>query len=422
MAEPTSPQPPSALTASGRIASIDIVRGLTILVMIFVNDLAGVKGAPAWMKHFYPYDADGMTFVDIVFPAFLFIVGMAIPFALGRRLDRGELLLPILRHVGIRTLGLLIIGVFMVNSYTISGEGFLNPNLWSFLMYAGVILVWNQMPREPGRRRTLGLAARGIGILFLVIMAVVYRGAGEPGFIEMRTQWWGILGLIGWAYLVACIVFFLLRKNVAGMVGAMAILYLVFVADRVGFFNSLQGLKQYVDIGSMLGSLAAITVSGLILGTILTPDSPVQGHARRIRWALWYGLALYIAGRLTYSLHGVHKMFILNKNAATPPWCLISSAWTVWTWVLIYWLVDVKGWRKWSIVLRPAGENPLFAYILQPMLYAGFSLVFLVLGTSDLYARLGESFAIGFWRALLFAFGVTWLAGYLKKIGLRLRL
>ena len=54
---------------------------MTILVMIFVNDLAGVRGAPAWMKHIHPSDADGMTFVDVVFPAFLFIVGTSIPSA-----------------------------------------------------------------------------------------------------------------------------------------------------------------------------------------------------------------------------------------------------------------------------------------------------------------------------------------------------
>ena len=72
--------------SSGRIASIDALRGLTILVMIFVNDLGGVIGAPAWMKHYFPYDADGMTFVDVVFPAFLFIVGMSIPFAIGKKI------------------------------------------------------------------------------------------------------------------------------------------------------------------------------------------------------------------------------------------------------------------------------------------------------------------------------------------------
>ncbi|WP_315820042.1 DUF5009 domain-containing protein [Paraflavitalea speifideaquila] len=72
-----------------RILSIDVFRGITILVMIFVNDVAGVSGIPSWMKH-VPADADAMTFVDLVFPAFLFIVGMSLPFALNNRLAKGD--------------------------------------------------------------------------------------------------------------------------------------------------------------------------------------------------------------------------------------------------------------------------------------------------------------------------------------------
>ena len=56
-----------------RILSIDAFRGITILVMIFVNELAGIHDIPEWMKHM-PADADAMSFVDVVFPAFLFIV------------------------------------------------------------------------------------------------------------------------------------------------------------------------------------------------------------------------------------------------------------------------------------------------------------------------------------------------------------
>ena len=75
--------------SSQRILSIDIFRGLTILTMVFVNDLASVANIPQWMKHM-PADADAMTFVDVVFPAFLFIVGMSIPFAVKNRISKGQ--------------------------------------------------------------------------------------------------------------------------------------------------------------------------------------------------------------------------------------------------------------------------------------------------------------------------------------------
>src|SRR5579871_4525388 len=105
---------------SKRLLSLDALRGLTILVMIFVNDVAGVAGTPAWMKHIQPPNADGMMFVDVVFPAFLFIVGTSIPFAIGGRLGRGEPMGRVWLHILGRTLSLLILGVFMVNEDDVS--------------------------------------------------------------------------------------------------------------------------------------------------------------------------------------------------------------------------------------------------------------------------------------------------------------
>ena len=75
----TSPTLTTNVLATQRIFSIDAFRGVTILVMIFVNELAGVGGLPAWTKH-AEADANTMTYVDVVFPAFLFIVGMSVPF------------------------------------------------------------------------------------------------------------------------------------------------------------------------------------------------------------------------------------------------------------------------------------------------------------------------------------------------------
>ena len=98
-----------------RILSIDALRGITILVMIFVNELAGVRDIPQWMKHM-PADADAMSFVDVVFPAFLFIVGMSIPFAINNRLKKGDSAWQLQLHILFRTLGLLVLGVFLVNT------------------------------------------------------------------------------------------------------------------------------------------------------------------------------------------------------------------------------------------------------------------------------------------------------------------
>ena len=67
-----------------RIASIDILRAVTMLLMIFVNDLWTLKGIPLWLEHTQAND-DGMGLADSVFPAFLFIVGLSIPYAIAAR-------------------------------------------------------------------------------------------------------------------------------------------------------------------------------------------------------------------------------------------------------------------------------------------------------------------------------------------------
>ena len=126
-----------------RILSIDAFRGITILVMIFVNELAGIRDIPQWLKHM-PADADAMTFVDAVFPAFLFIVGMSIPFAINSRLAKGDSFWQLQQHILFRTLGLLVLGFFMVNAEEGYNESLMgiSINLWSLLFFEGVILIW----------------------------------------------------------------------------------------------------------------------------------------------------------------------------------------------------------------------------------------------------------------------------------------
>src|SRR5882724_9704058 len=125
-----------------------------MFTMIFVNDLAGApkRLVPDWMVHFSDRHrgGNGMTFVDLVFPGFLFIVGMSIPFALGSRLNKGEALWKTLLHVVVRTLSLLFIGILMVNESPDSGKLGWSAPLWSALMFLSAILAFCSIspPRE----------------------------------------------------------------------------------------------------------------------------------------------------------------------------------------------------------------------------------------------------------------------------------
>jgi heparan-alpha-glucosaminide N-acetyltransferase len=395
-----------------RVDSLDILRGLTVLVMLFVNDLAGVAGVPAWMKHIQPSTADGMTFVDVVFPAFLFIVGLSLPLAIERRFSRGESISSVAGHIGIRVASLLVIGVFMVNSDNASHQGWLHPAVWVLLFYGAVCLVWMNLPgvRRSGWFRIAGLA-------LLVVLAFAFRGPGsQTALLELRPSWWGILGLIGWAYLVASVIYLVARRNAVVLAGVIPLLYCVYFADQVGFFTSFSAIDRWVDIGSMLGSHAAITTSGALLGLSLV--APARSHRSRLISAILIGSAFAVAGTLLHSLHALDRMFIYNKNAATPAWCLLSSAWTAWLWAGIYWLIEVSGLRQGTGWVRCAGQNALFAFILGPIAYTLVSLP----GIRYPHAWLGARFSTGLLRSIAFAVAATCLTGLLQHRRLALKL
>ena len=85
-----------------------------MLLMIFVNDFWTLKNIPDWLKH-APADFDGMGFSDIIFPLFLFIVGLSIPYAIEARINKGENSQNIFLHILKRSISLIIMGVLMVN-------------------------------------------------------------------------------------------------------------------------------------------------------------------------------------------------------------------------------------------------------------------------------------------------------------------
>jgi heparan-alpha-glucosaminide N-acetyltransferase len=423
MDRPAQVGPPQLLFRPGdRIASIDVARGLTILLMVFVNDIAGVAGLPMWMMHYEPFDADGMTFVDIIFPAFLFIVGMSIPFALGRRLARPGAVTGTLGHVGLRTISLLIIGVFMVNTGNYAAEGaVLSKAVWTLLMYTGVILVWAHWPFR-GLRPAVRWALTLTGVAFLIVAAVLFRGPGEVALIELRTQWWGILGLIGWAYLVGCVAFLAFRSNLTALAGAIAVLYCLYIADAAGAFDALTWITRRVQIGSMFGSHGAITVSGVLLGVVLLPGSPVRGHGQRMVWALGFAAFMAFAAVLLHSARDVHDMFIVNKVFATPAWSLWSVAITVWVWLAIYWVLDVLKVSRGTVWLGLAGQNALLAYILAPIIYALFVVMADAFGTTNWYAIPGRNPWAGLGRGVLLAVIICAVAGSLRRGGFTLKL
>jgi predicted acyltransferase len=412
-----SPSPALETPRAPRVLSIDLLRGADVLLMLFVNEVAGVAGAPAFLLH-RPSSFDGMTITDLVFPAFLFIVGIAVPFALGGRLRRGQAPGEVWRHVVLRSFALVVMGVLMVNAEH-GVSGWLSAPAWNILATIGVLLVWGAPEEGWGRVRRSWL--RAAGLVLLLFVALAYRNPEVTGWIHLRPYWWGILGLIGWAYLGVASLYLLSRDRPAILAGAIALFYCVALADAAGSLAWLSTLRPLV--GPVVGTHGALVLAGALLGVLLRrhlQEGPsAWGFAAR---ALGYAAALGAAGLLLRSLSGVHPAFIISKNHATAPWGLVSSALTTAGWVVIFVLVDVRGRKRWPRSFAIAGENPLVAYLMAPFLLSLFALSAPLLGGRNVYAGLGETTAIGLVRSAVFAWLVVRLTGWMRSKGVRIQL
>jgi len=384
--------------------------------MLFVNEMAGVKDTPLFLRHM-PGRADGMTITDIVFPAFLFITGMAIPLALGARLSRGDSRAAVWRHVLGRTAVLLFLGVLMINAEHASANATVPPALWNILMTAAVVLVFAAPAAEGADRRW-----RLVGLALLLVLILVYRGDGVSGWFQVRPYWWGILGLIGWAYLVAASAYLLAGERPAVLVGVVALLYLVALADEANAIGVLRAIRPVVHVGRALGAHGALVLSGAVLGLALrrhrAEARPAAGFAIP---ALGFALACAVAGGLVHALHDVHPAFEISKIRATAAWCLLSAAWTALAWTATYASVDVAGHGRWPRAIATAGENALVIYLLAPLLLSVFEVIGVGLGWNP-YESLGRSLAVGVVRSVVFAWVVVRLSGWMRARGLRLRL
>src|SRR5579859_1837786 len=92
-----------------RLASIDAFRAITMLLMIFVNDLILDFNVPEWLEHAKEGE-DRLGLADTVFPAFLFIVGLSIPLAIKAGRHRGDTPMAAIGHILRRSLALLVMG------------------------------------------------------------------------------------------------------------------------------------------------------------------------------------------------------------------------------------------------------------------------------------------------------------------------
>ena len=303
-----------------RLASLDAFRGFDILVMVFVNYLAGMSGIPFFLQH-APAGMDAFTLTDVLFPGFLFIVGVAIPLSLEKRIDHGEPLAKVLGRILVRTAGLLFLGVIMVNQDRFSAaETGISREAWYFLAYAAAVVLWASYPGTQNRaRRNLFLGMRIGAAAVLLFLVVVFRGVDGGTVSWLRHSWWGILGMIGWTYLAASLVYLVTKGNPAALMGSLGLMIALSIGARHGLLAFLRPINEFVNIGSLFGSHTAIVTAGMLVGSMFVKGRAGMGHAGRSVSIGLFGAGLLASGFLLRPIHG------FSKIAGTKSFALATS-------------------------------------------------------------------------------------------------
>jgi heparan-alpha-glucosaminide N-acetyltransferase len=396
---------------SARISSIDVFRALTMLLMIFVNDLWTLTGVPGWLEHADTYE-DFLGLADVVFPAFLFVMGMAIPLAVRNRLARGDSFLLVTKHIVTRSIALLIMGLFTVNLGSMNTQATgMRVEWFEIIMVLGFFLTWNVYPKSSGWKKYLFNGMQILGLVIILWLAFSYRSGGEGSrpLGWMEPKWWGILGLIGWAYFGSAIIYLLTRKKPGYLFLVWILFTLLTIAGHGGWLHQFwpQGPQEWIP-GN--GAFHSFAIAGIIC-TLMLEKFSKPGETWKL---LFYLLA---SSFLMLGLAFISRQyFIISKNLATPPWiffCLsISFAFVG----FIYWLVDKKGKERWFNMIKPAGTATLTCYLIPYIVYSLRDIYRVALPDS---LKIG---LIGIMKSIVFSLLIIGTTALLGKVKVKLKI
>jgi hypothetical protein len=237
-------------------------------------------------------------------------------------------------------------------------------------------------------------------------MAILYKG-GERYSAEthwMRPEWWGILGIIGWSYLVCAFVYFLVKGNFVGVI----IAFLAFM----GFNIIDHGLHLNLNI---IGIYDGSFISLVLAGTVIS-----MWYARMVskgfNTTLW--LMLFAAGCLAIAAGFLIRPYTegISKIRATPSWIFICTGISILVFEIMIYLVDFKHKKNWFSLIWPAGTATLTCYLI-PYLQIGLYNLFHFNYPGFLNYGWG-----GFFRSWAVAFVVVIIGGFLERKKLKLKI
>lgn len=417
---PAVPAAESLQTTSrvtSRVESIDIFRGLTMAVMIFVNAVADVPGLPTWTYHAHAHE-DRMTYVDMVFPFFLFVVGMSLPLSIAQRLRRNPSIPSLWMHVLLRSFSLVVLGLILANAEKADPSAMgMSGNLWGLLGLLCAALYLNIYPKSQ-RFPAYATILRIIGLIGVAVLFAIFRrtildpqtGQAHTGWIDPSYP--EILGLIGFTYFSIALLYIPTRRwKWAQFVWFLLMLTLCICSTAK--LISIARLPIYFWPFNN-GAMACIAMAGVVTTLLFFGNGSGQpihlNTSRAITIAIVFAAVAFIAGWLCTPLG-------ISKIRATPTWSLYCIGSSILLFTLLYWICDIQHRTTWAFPVKAAGSNTLLTYLLPDLWY----FLFATMGVTwlDTHWSLGWPAVL---KTIIFTLLMLMLASALTKAKLRLQL
>lgn len=329
---------PGAVKKSRRLVSLDAFRGITMILLVshgfgltHLEDFELWGGLAAQFSH---VRWEGMHFWDLVQPFFMFIVGVAMPYSLTKRRRLGQSDREIFGHVVRRSLVLIFLGVVIIKRVPLM-KG--TPSFTNVLTQIGFTYFFTFLVfRESLKMQIV------VTLVILVVYDLAFRFVPLPYDVSPWIQ----------------------AKNLGSHIDVL-----------LGFqFNS----GGWVTINAV--STAVHTMWGAICGWVLMSD---RKEGQKLLFLVAAGVSTLLAG---YILSPITPIV---KRIATSTFVLASGGWCFLTLAFLYWMVDIKGYKDWAIIVNVVGVNSIFIYMFN-ILLGGWLESFVGVYTAPLQELMGE--------------------------------